>query len=72
MDQIAKSVVVFPATEQHMLDAGGEANVEIKHVHPQHASQAERADQLKEKYRACAALISADRKVSTHRGERSA
>lgn len=25
MDQIAKSVVVFPATEQHMLDAGGEA-----------------------------------------------
>lgn len=72
MSHITKNVVVFPASNNHRIDAGGDASMEIKHVHPLHASQTERADQLKEKYRVCVALISAGRKPSAYHSKESA
>lgn len=57
----SSKIIAFPGSELHRLDAGGVSPMEIKHTHPPHASDEKRAENLKEKHRACLALIAAAR-----------
>lgn len=57
---------------RHMLDTGGVGGVEIKHIHPEYATENERREQLTSVHRTCAALIRAQRRKSTKQQERGA
>ena len=81
-----RPIAVFPAPAPHKLKcaaplpfgvkncrrSGGAGSVEIKHTHPQHASQEERQERLKDVRRTCAALIRARREKAEQRRKRSA
>lgn len=54
-----------------MLDTGG-VGVEIKHIHPEHATENERRERLASVHRTCAALIRAQRQKNTRRQARGA
>ena len=62
------NIVVFPASALHRLGTGG-GGVEIKHTHPEHGSEQERLEHLRDIRRTCAALVSRQRaKAASHQG----
>lgn len=62
------NVVVFPAAGLHRLGTGG-GSVEIKHTHPEHGSERERLEHLRDIHRTCTALVSRQRaKTASQQG----
>jgi len=63
-------IVVFPCPTPHRLDAGGVGAMEIKHIHPEYATEEERQDRLASMQQTCMALIRAQRqKEALRRGK---
>lgn len=54
--------IVFPYPASHRLDAGGGGAMEIKHIHPKHATEEERREQLANVRRTCTALLCEQRR----------
>ena len=71
MKKEVSNIVVFPAIPPHKNDAGGGV-VEIKHTHPEHGSEQERQERLRDIRRTCAALVTRQRDKAARRQGRSA
>ena len=71
MNKEVSNIVVFPVIPPHKNDAGGGA-VEIKHTHPEHGSEQERLERLREIHHTCAALVTRQRDKAARRQGRSA
>jgi len=72
MAEEVNNIVVFPGSALHRLDTGGVGSVEIKHIHPEHATEAERQEQLASVHHTCAALVRLQREKEARRKKKGA
>ena len=67
-----RRLIAFSRRGAHRLDAGGVPPMELKHIHPPHASADKRAELLRDKHRACLMRIAAQRSRQAQREKKGA